>query len=62
MEAVAPEQRTIMSGANELANGLGFAIIGLGEGISSLPLATVPVLAQCLSHCRGDTCLLVVLL
>src|SRR5712691_9008254 len=32
MEAVAPEQRTIMSGANEMANGLGFAIIGLGGG------------------------------
>ena len=32
MEAVAPEHRTIMSGANEMANGLGFAIIGLGGG------------------------------
>ena len=32
MEAVAPEHRTIMSGTNEMANGLGFAIMGLGRG------------------------------
>jgi MFS family permease len=32
MEAVPPGRRALMSGASEMANGLGFAVIGLGGG------------------------------
>jgi MFS family permease len=32
MEAVAPSRRALMAGASEMANGLGFAVIGLGGG------------------------------
>lgn len=32
MEAVMPARRALMSGAGEMANGLGFAVIGLGGG------------------------------
>ena len=51
MEAVAPEQRPIMSGANELANGLGFAIIGLGGGyiITAFGYRPLFLLSACLT-------------
>ena len=51
MEAVAPEQRTLMSGANELANGLGFAIIGLGGGyiITAFGYRPLFLLSACLT-------------
>ena len=51
MEAVAPEQRTIMSGANEMANGLGFAIIGLGGGyiITAFGYRPLFLLSACLT-------------
>jgi MFS family permease len=51
MEAVAPEHRTIMSGANEMANGLGFAIIGLGGGyiITAFGYRPLFLLSACLT-------------
>jgi predicted MFS family arabinose efflux permease len=51
MEAVAPEQRTILSGANEMANGLGFAIIDLGGGyiITALGYRPLFLLSACLT-------------
>jgi predicted MFS family arabinose efflux permease len=51
MEAVAPEHRALMSGANEMANGLGFAIIGLGGGhiITAFGYRPLFLLSACLT-------------
>lgn len=51
MEAVVPEHRAIMSGANEMANGLGFAIMGLGGGyiITAFGYRPLFLLSACLT-------------
>lgn len=51
MEAVAPEHRATMSGASEMANGLGFALIGLGGGyiIATLGYRPLFLLSACLT-------------
>jgi MFS family permease len=51
MQAIAPEHRALMSGANEMANGLGFAIIGLGGGhiITAFGYRPLFLLSACLT-------------
>ncbi len=51
MESVAPTRRPLMSGAGEMANGLGFAFIGLGGGyvISAMGYRPLFLLSACLT-------------
>ena len=51
MEAVTPSRRALMSGASEMANGLGFAVIGLGGGaiINSFGYRTLFLVSACLT-------------
>ena len=65
MEAVGPARRGLMSGAGEMANGLGFAAVGLGGGyvIDNLGYRPLFLLCACLTaagawlfarHCRPE--------
>jgi MFS family permease len=47
MEAVRPGQRALMSGAGEMANGLGFAVVGLGGGYVINTLGYRPLFLCC---------------
>lgn len=51
MEAVRPARRALMSGAGEMANGLGFAVVGLGGGyvINTLGYRPLFLLCACLT-------------
>jgi predicted MFS family arabinose efflux permease len=51
MEAVTPSRRALMSGASEMANGLGFAVIGLGGGaiINAFGYRTLFLVSACLT-------------
>jgi len=51
MEAVPPARRALMSGAGEMANGLGFAVVGLGGGyvINTLGYRPLFLLCACLT-------------
>jgi MFS family permease len=51
MEAVPPGRRAFMAGASEMANGLGFAVIGLGGGvlISAYGYRLLFLLSACLT-------------
>jgi MFS family permease len=51
MEAVRPARRALMSGAGETANGLGFAVVGLGGGyvINTLGYRPLFLICACLT-------------